>query len=167
MAFPSGWHVREPAPTELIGDIAEEGQRASRCNAGAAARTPPREFLSRMLAQYSAGQAEPLEVNGLQGYTAIVRSALPGFRGPARYAVIYYNKPSSSPPRARARPRTPSADPLFMSTIKTFRRLNQNEFALAEPYRIKAIRADDKTRIGGPGEAPRRSRSTLNSSCGC
>ena len=34
-----------------------------------------------------------------------------------------------------------------MSTIRTFRRLKQNEFALAEPYKIKVIRATDKTRI--------------------
>ena len=27
----------------------------------------------------------------------------------------------------------PAADPLFMSSIKTFRRLKDNEFALAEP----------------------------------
>ena len=34
-----------------------------------------------------------------------------------------------------------------MSAIKTFRRLKQNEFTLAEPYKIKAIPATDNTRI--------------------
>ncbi|MGH6610976.1 MAG: hypothetical protein ACRECQ_12050, partial [Burkholderiaceae bacterium] len=31
--------------------------------------------------------------------------------------------------------------------IKTFRRIKQNEFALAEPYKIKTIRATENTRI--------------------
>ena len=111
--------------------------------------TGPREFLGRMLAQYSAGQAEPLEVNGLQGYTTIVRSARTDFGiVPARYAVIYYNNlayvfSGASKGSAGA----PTADPLFMSTIKTFRRLKQNEFAHAEPYKIKMIRATETTRI--------------------
>jgi predicted Zn-dependent protease len=42
---------------------------------------------------------------------------------------------------------TPKADPLFMSAVKTFRRLKQNEFAMAEPYKIKTIRATETTRI--------------------
>ena len=111
--------------------------------------TGPREFLSRMLAQSSAGQAEPLEVNGLQGYTTIVRSARTDFGiVPARYAVIYYNNLAYVFAGAsKGSAGTPSADPLFMSTIKTFRRLKQNEFAQAEPYKIKIIRATENTRI--------------------
>jgi predicted Zn-dependent protease len=38
-------------------------------------------------------------------------------------------------------------DPLFLSSIKTFRRLRDNEFALAEPDRIKLLKATPQTRI--------------------
>jgi predicted Zn-dependent protease len=34
-----------------------------------------------------------------------------------------------------------------MSTIKTFRRMKQTEFAQAEPLKIKIIRADENTRV--------------------
>jgi predicted Zn-dependent protease len=34
-----------------------------------------------------------------------------------------------------------------MSSIKTFRRLKENEFALAEPYRIKLVAANEATRV--------------------
>ena len=54
-----------------------------------------------------------------------------------------------------------------MSTIKTFRRLKQNEFALAEPYKIKIIRATDNTRIADLAKNVARCRSTRNSSCAC
>jgi predicted Zn-dependent protease len=67
---------------------------------------------------------------------------------PARYVVIYYNNLAYIFAGAsKASSKVPSADPLFMSTIKTFRRLKQNEFALAEPYKIKVIRATETTRI--------------------
>ena len=67
---------------------------------------------------------------------------------PARYAVIYYNNLAyvfSAATKGSAG--APGADPLFMSTIKTFRRMKQTEFATAEPYKIKIIRADENTRI--------------------
>jgi predicted Zn-dependent protease len=34
-----------------------------------------------------------------------------------------------------------------MSTVKTFRRLKDNEFALAEPYKIRTVRVNDNVRI--------------------
>jgi predicted Zn-dependent protease len=113
-------------------------------------------MLSRLLAGQNAGPGEPIEVNGLQGYTAVVRSARTQLGVvPARYAVVYYNnlayvfagasKGSSG--------NVPSADALFMSTIKTFRRLKSNEFPLAEPYKVKVIRADSNTRIADLAKA--------------
>ncbi len=68
--------------------------------------------------------------------------------------------PTCSPARARARRARPSADPLFMSTIKTFRRLKQNEFALAEPYKIKIDPRHREHAHRRPGEALAAARST-------
>jgi predicted Zn-dependent protease len=111
--------------------------------------TGPREFLSRMLARSSGGQAEALEVSGLQAHTTVVRAAQTPFGvGPARYTVIYYNNLAYIFAGAsKASSSVPAADPLFTTTISTFRRLKQNEFALAEPFKIKTIRATESTRI--------------------
>ena len=38
-------------------------------------------------------------------------------------------------------------DPLFLSSIKTFRRLRDNEFRLAEPNRLRLVKATPGTRI--------------------
>ena len=166
MAFPSGWHVENRAD-RLIAVSPNKDSVIQMQTQAPPPNTGPREFLSRMLAQASAGQAEPIEVNGLQGYTAIVRSARTEFGVvPARYAVIYYNNlayvfSAASKGSAGA----PRADPVFMSTIKTFRRLKQNEFALAEPYKIKIIRATENTRIADLAKSSPLPEVSRNSSC--
>jgi predicted Zn-dependent protease len=148
IVFPSGWHVENRAD-RLIAVSPNKDSVIQMQTQGPPPNTGPREFLSRMLAQYSAGQAEALEVNGLQGYTTIVRSARTDFGVvPARYAVIYYNNLAYVFAGAsKGSAGSPAADPLFMSTIKTFRRLKQNEFTQAEPYKIKIVRATEGTRI--------------------
>lgn len=148
IVFPSGWHVENGAD-RLIAVSPNKDSVIQMQTQAPPPNTGPREFMSRMLAQSSAGQADPLEVNGLQGYTTIVRSARTQFGiVPARYAVIYYNNLAyifSGATKGSAG--APAADPLFMSTIKTFRRLKQSELTQAQPYKIKIIRADENTRM--------------------
>ena len=81
---------------------------------------------------------------------AIAREvALPwGNRGPARYAVVYYNGLAYLFTGAtRLNSAMSATDPIFLSSIKTFRRLRDNEFDLAEPRRIHVVKATSKTRI--------------------
>jgi len=148
LAFPSGWNVENRADRV----IAVSPQKDSVLQMQTQAPPPntgPREFLSRLLSRASASQAEPIEVNGLQGYTAVVRAANTDFgMVPARYVVVYHNNLAYVFAGAsKASTGAPKADALFMSTVKTFRRLRHNEFALAEPYKIKTIRATETTRI--------------------
>jgi predicted Zn-dependent protease len=148
IAFPSGWNVENQAQRV----IAVSPQKDSVLQMQTQAPPPntgPKEFLSRLLSRSSAGQAEPIEINGLQGYTALVRTANTDFGVvPARYVVIYHNNLAYVFAGAsKASTGTPKADALFMSAVKTFRRLKQNEFALAEPYKIKTLRASETTRV--------------------
>lgn len=154
MAFPSGWTVENHAD-RLTAVSPQKDSVIQMQTQAPPPNTGPREVLSRLLARASAGQPEPLEVNGLQGYTAVVRTANTDFGVvPARYAVIFHNNLAYVFAGAsKASTGTPKADPLFMSTIKTFRRLKQNEFALAEPYKIKTIRATETTRIADLAKA--------------
>lgn len=148
VAFPSGWNVENQAQRV----IAVSPQKDSVLQMQTQAPPPntgPKEFLSRILSRSSASSAEPIEVNGLQGYTAVVRTANTDFGVvPARYVVIYHNNLAYVFAGAsKASTGTPKADALFMSSVKTFRRLKQNEFALAEPYKIKTLRATENTRV--------------------
>lgn len=148
VAFPSGWNVENQAQRV----IAVSPQKDSVLQMQTQAPPPntgPKEFLSRILSRSSASAAEPIEINGLQGYTAVVRTANTDFGVvPARYVVIYHNNLAYVFAGAsKASTGTPKADVLFMSSVKTFRRLKQNEFALAEPYKIKTLRATETTRV--------------------
>jgi predicted Zn-dependent protease len=148
IAFPSGWHV-ENKSDRLIAVSPQKDSILQMQTQAPPPNTGPREFLSRLLARASASSPESIEVNGLQAYTAVARAMQTEFGlVPARYAVIYYNNLAYVFAGAsKASSGAPAADPLFMSTIRTFRRLKQTEFAAAEPYKIKTIRATETTRI--------------------
>jgi predicted Zn-dependent protease len=149
VAFPSGWAVQN-LPRKVV---ATSPQKDSMLQLTAVPPPPdvkPRELLARSLPGVPLSAGEPLEVNGLTGYTAIARDvALPwGNRGPARYAVVYYNGLAYVFTGAtRLSSALGASDPLFMSSIKTFRRLRDNEFKLAEPNRIRLIKATPQTSI--------------------
>lgn len=148
IAFPSGWQV-ENLPDRLIAVSPAKDHVLQMQTQAPPPNTGPREFLSRLLASSSAGPAEAIEVNGLQGYTAVVRTAKTAFGVvPARYVVIYYNNLAYVFAGAsRGAGAKPAADPLFMSSVGTFRRMRQSEFALAEPFKIKIVRAGSGTRV--------------------
>jgi predicted Zn-dependent protease len=148
VVFPKGWTV-ENHPDRLTAVSPQKDSILQMRTQAPPPNTTPREYLSRLLAQTNATQGEPIEINGLQGYTAVVRSARTEFGVvPARYVVIFYNNlVYIFAGASKASSGVPSADALFMSSIKTFRRLKQNEFAMAEPYKIKVITATADTRI--------------------
>jgi predicted Zn-dependent protease len=148
VAFPTGWTV-ENRPDRLMATAPRKDSVVQMQTQAPPPNTGPQAFLSRLLAQSNAGQGEAIEVNGMQGYTAVVRSAKTDFGVvPARYVVIYYNNLAYIFAGAsKASSGVPSADALFMSTAKTFRRLKDNEQAQAEPYKIRTIRTTADTRI--------------------
>ncbi|MFO7304561.1 MAG: M48 family metalloprotease [Gammaproteobacteria bacterium] len=149
LAFPTGWNV-ENLSDRVVATSPQKDSVLQLQTLAPPPNTGPRELLVRLLAGTgTAGQGEALEINGLQGYTTVVRAAKTPFGvGPARYTVIYYNNLAYIFAGAsKGSGNIPAADPLFMSTIRTFRRLRHNELALAEPYKIRIIRATENTRI--------------------
>lgn len=149
LAFPKGWVVQN-LPSKVL---AVTPQKDAVLQLSAMAPPPgvgPRELLSRSLSGVPLSAAEALEVNGLPGYTAIAREVpLPwGNRGPARYAVVYYNNLAYVFMGAtRLNSALSASDPLLLSSIKTFRRIRDTEFAQAEPDRLRLVKATPQTRI--------------------
>ena len=149
LAFPSAWTV-DNTPTKVVAFPAQKDAFLEVYAMAVPPNVGPRDFLVRNLNGTPLSSAENLQSNGLQGYTAIAREVpLPwGNRGPARFAVVYLNNMAYV---FRGATRVGSAlaasDPLFMSSIKTFRRLKDSEFALAEPTRIELLKATPRTRI--------------------
>jgi predicted Zn-dependent protease len=149
VAFPAGWNV-DNQPSKVIASTRAKDTYLQLSAMAVPQNTSPRDFLARNLGETPLTMAEPLNVNGLSGYTAVARSVpLPwGNRGPARFAVVYYNNLAYVFVGAnRLGTAFPANDPLFMSSINTFRRLRQNEFKLGEPSRIRIITAGPGTRM--------------------
>ena len=149
LAFPTGWVV----DNQRAKVIAYTPAKDTVMDVSAGAPPPnvaPREFLGRLLQGVPTTEAEPLTVNGLDGYRAVVRSTtLPwGNQGPAEVAVVYFNNLAYVfKGYTRQAAGLPSFEPVFVSTVKTFRRLRDNEFTAAEPDRIRVIQAGSQTNI--------------------
>ncbi len=147
LAFPTGWIVDNLQARVLAYPQGKEAFMELTAVAPPQGMAP-REFLGRLLQGMPTTTSEPINANGLDGYTAVVRSTkLPwGNQGPARVAVVYYNnlayvfRGATRQAAAQA-----SLDPVFLSSVKTFRRLRDNEFPAAEPDRIQVIRATERT----------------------
>ena len=149
MAFPSGWIIQNQ-PQKLIGAPPQKDALLQVMVQAPAPGMGPREMLLQGLRNVPLVDPQPLEVNGLPGYTAIARDIqLPwGNRGPARYAVVFMNNLGYVfMGAARTGSALSAQDPLMMSSIKTFRRLKDRELELAEPRRIKVVQAAPGTTI--------------------
>ena len=155
VAFPTGWLIQNQ-PTKLVGVTPQKDVTLQLFVMPYPPGVTPEQFLSRNLQGTRTERGEPLEVNGLPGYTAIAQNvSLPwGNKGPARYAVVYMNNQafvffgSSRITTALA-----SHDALLLSSIKTFRRLRQRELEIADPDRIRVVRATSQTTIEGLAKA--------------
>jgi predicted Zn-dependent protease len=149
LAFPSNWTVENQRTRVLAVSQAPEAM----IEVSAMAIPPqmqPREFLGRLLQGQPTSKAEPLQANGLDGYRVNLRSkGLPwGNQGPASVAVLYNNGLAYifvGAPRLAAG--FASFEPVFVSSVKTFRRLRDNEYTTAEPDRIRVITARPETKI--------------------
>jgi predicted Zn-dependent protease len=149
LAFPTGWTIQNQ-PTKVVGFTPQKDAFLELTALPVPPNVEPKEFLLRNLAGTPLTESGPLQVNGLPGYTAVAREvALPwGNRGPARYAVVYFNNLAYVFRGAtRLNSALAATDPLFLSSVKTFRRLKDNEFAMAEPDRIRVIRPPPQATI--------------------
>jgi predicted Zn-dependent protease len=149
VAFPSGWVVQNQ-PTKVVATTPQKDVFLQLTAVPPPPGIEPQELLARSLAGVPLSGGEAITVNGLQGYTAIAREVgLPwGNRGPARSAVVYYNGLAYIFTGAtRLNAAFAGSDAVFLSSIKTFRRLRDNELQLAEPNRLKLVKAGTGTRI--------------------
>jgi predicted Zn-dependent protease len=149
LAFPTGWIVDNQRAKVIAYTAAKDA--VMEVSAGAPPpNVAPKEFLGRLLQGMPTTEAEPVTVNGLSGYRAVVRSTnLPwGNQGPAQVAVVYFNNLAYIfKGYTRQAAAQPGFEPVFLSTVKTFRRLRDNEFTAAEPDQLRVIQASNQTNI--------------------
>ena len=152
LAFPSGWHVENEK--ERI--LAVSGDKNSVIQVTVSAIPPraetPRKFLVALTGGGGAmSAAEELAINGSPAFTAVVRGTQTPFGvRPSRVVIIQYNNQFYRIDGAsRGGMAVPEADRLILSAAQTFRRLRETEFALAEPDRLKVVKAAPGTTVAG------------------
>jgi predicted Zn-dependent protease len=150
MAFPRGWHIQNERD-RILAYTKTKDSIMQITTAPRPEKKAPREFLITELKGASFTKGEELSVNGMEGYTVVTRrgSPLDGGEGPVRWAVLYRDK-TAFVFGAASRSGTaglPADDGLFQSSIQTMRSLKPSEYPLAQPYRLKIIKADEKTKL--------------------
>jgi predicted Zn-dependent protease len=106
-------------------------------------------LLGRLFSQAGVSRGEDVEINGLKGYSALARSVTTSFGpGPARVVVLYFNNLAYVfAGVSKASSGAPNADPVMLSSIKTFRRMKESEFPLGEPHKIMLVRTQPGTTV--------------------
>jgi predicted Zn-dependent protease len=117
------------------------------------AKQAPREFMLTKLQGQSVFKGEPITTSeGNEGYAIVSRTGSPidNGAGPVRWACVYRGESVYvfAGASRSAMEGVPEIDGLIMSVATTLRGLKPSEFPLAEPYRIKVVKATDKTRLG-------------------
>jgi predicted Zn-dependent protease len=150
LAFPKGWIIENHRDRlfaytrnqESIMQIMVEPRPANRA---------PREFLINMLRGATLRGGEPVHINGMDGYSVLTvdGSPLDQGAGPIRFITLYRGGSAFTfaGTSRSSRQGRPEADGLFMSVAETTRELRPAEYALAEPYRLKILRATNRTRL--------------------
>ncbi len=150
MAFPQGWRVQND-PNQLLAASPDRNNIVQlTAQAPPAGLTSPRDFALRALGNRRLDRSESLEVNGLDAFTTIVRGDASPFGNSSnvRYVVIYHNNLMWILRGAsRAGAPAPEGDVLFMSAARTFRPLRSDEFRLAEPNRLRVVKAPENASI--------------------
>jgi predicted Zn-dependent protease len=151
LAFPKGWIVANE-PTRLLarspnGDSLMQMTQEMRPD-----KLSPREYVIKNLRGSNLSSGEELKIDGYDAYSVIDRRGSPFDEGsgPVRYVVIYKDKfvyifAGASRSSSRL---VPAADRVFVSVAETFRRMRPAEYPLAEPYRLKLLKATANTRLG-------------------
>lgn len=151
MAFPRGWIIQNQRDRILAFTRSQE----SVLQIGVQPRPEnksPREFLIQKLGRSaSLAGGEPVTINGMEGYSVLTRTGSPldSGAGPVRYIALYRGGSAFlfAGASRSARDGKPEADGIFRSVAETMRSLKSAEFPLAEPYRLKILRATEQTRL--------------------
>ncbi|MET0282342.1 MAG: M48 family metalloprotease [Steroidobacteraceae bacterium] len=150
LAFPRGWII-ENQRDRIVGYTKNQESVLQITMESRPENKAPREFLIEHLKGAQLAGGEAVSINGMEGYSVLTRSGSPLDRGagPIRFIALYRGRSAFvfAGASRSARDGRPEADGLFRSVAETMRELRAAEYALAEPYRLKIVRATDKTRL--------------------
>ena len=150
LAFPRGWTI-ENMRDRLLAFTPKKDALMQVMIDAKPEKQAPREFLLSKLKGAAVLKGEPITTADGEGYTVVTRSGSPidNGLGPVRWAVVYRNQSAFifAGASRSALDGVPEVDGLIRSTAMTLRGLKPSEFPLAEPYRVKVVKATNATQL--------------------
>lgn len=150
VAFPRGWTI-ENMRDRLLAFTPKKDALMQVMIDAKPEKQAPREFLLSKLKGASVFKGEPITTADGEGYTVVARSGSPidNGLGPVRWVVVYRNQSAFlfAGASRSALEGVPEVDGLIRSTALTLRGLKPSEFPLAEPYRVKVVKATNATQL--------------------
>ncbi|MGH8495667.1 MAG: M48 family metalloprotease [Gammaproteobacteria bacterium] len=143
MRFPEGWRV-ENLPDRILAIAPGEAAVLQLTVEDRNVKGTPRDYLQQRLAVRNPREGAELDLEGLEGFTAIAPSAeSPYGARPVRFGVIFYDDKAYIVAGAtKDAGGAESADAAMLETIRSFRPLTAEEMKLAEPNEINIIQVE-------------------------
>lgn len=141
LEFPAGWRI-DNHPDRLLAQSGDNQGVMQFAMQDLNKRIPPQDFLRERLKLTNLRNGEPIEHGGMPGYTGISEQNTSFGQLPVRYVVLYRGDQAlifAGLSKTQGQPYLYDAQ--ILQTVRSFRGLNANERALAEPQRIRVIRA--------------------------
>ena len=149
VTFPEGWRIDNRSDRVLA--IAPENQglvQLTRTDLNK--RISPREFMRSRMKLDDMEDGRPIDVGGLEGYTAIADGKTPYGTRRVRYVVLFRNDNAwIFAGAAKNRNDTRRYDTAILDTARSFHALSAAEKQLAAGKRLKVITAGPGTRYAG------------------
>jgi predicted Zn-dependent protease len=149
VAFPKGWTI-ENQRDRLLAYTPKKDAFIQILIDRKPDKQAPREFLLGKLQGAAVFKGEAITTSeGNEGYAIVTRNGSPIDNGPARWVAVYRGNSVflTAGASRSALNGVPEIDGIIMSVAETLRGLRPAEFPLAEPYRIKVVKATDKTKL--------------------
>jgi predicted Zn-dependent protease len=141
LEFPAGWRI-ENRPKELLA-ISRDNKAVLRVTLeDINRRVSPRDFMVKRLKLKELAQESPLDLKGLKGHTAIAPVTWSFGRRDTRVSVIFFgDKAYVFYGTGKTDAAFAAADPLILSSVRSFHALSAAEQKLAEGLRVEVITA--------------------------
>lgn len=145
LSFPKGWHVTNRPDRLLI--TAPKGEAIIQMTAeDINKRISPRQFMIERMGLDNLNNEQALTIHGFEAHTGTTRINTHFGRRDTRFTVIYHNQMAYILAGiSKEKDKIAQYDNAFLTTMKSFHALTDNERVLAAPLQLKVIQADTET----------------------
>lgn len=147
LVFPNGWRV-ENKPDRLLAQSPDNDGLMQFSMEDLNKRIPPVDFLRERLKLQNMRNGESVQLDGMEGYTALADQSTPFGQLPVRFVVLYRGDKAlifAGLSKTKGQPYRFDAE--VLQTARSFHRLSETERTLARAQRLHIIRATANTRF--------------------